>query len=165
MGIANIAAETAGLDISSSINIATLVSIGLFDGFIACWDEKYRSSLVRPETVINEHIDEDWIPILQTPPFPEHTSGHSVISTAAATILTALLGDSFAYTDDVEVKYGLPARSFISFREASSEAAISRLYGGIHYMPAITEGEKQGALVGKFVVNTLSISNILDKSQ
>ena len=107
MGIANVASETARHDLAHSIHTATLVSIALYDAFIACWDEKYRSVLVRPETVIQEHLDEDWAPLLQTPPFPEHTSGHSVISTAAATVLTALLGDGFRYVDDVELKYGL----------------------------------------------------------
>jgi len=157
MGIASIASETAGQNFVESIQTTTYVSLALFDGFISCWDEKYRSSLIRPETVINENIDEAWIPLLQTPPFPEHTSGHSVISTAAATILTSFFGSPFNYLDDVEVKYGLPSRKFESFIQASDEAAISRLYGGIHYMPAITEGVKQGKKVGDFIVEKLNI--------
>jgi len=157
MGIANIASKKAGQKLDKSLQTATYVSIALFDAFISCWDEKYRSNLIRPETVINEHIDEEWIPLLQTPPFPEHTSGHSVISTASATVLTAMLGTPFNYLDDVEVKYGLPSRKFESFLQASEEAAISRLYGGIHYMPAITEGVKQGKKVGNLVVQKLDI--------
>lgn len=155
MGIANIASEASKHDLMSSVETTMLVSVALFDAFISCWDEKYRSKLIRPETVINEHIDEDWKPLLQTPPFPEHTSGHSVISTASAEVLTHLLGDGFAYTDDVELKYGLPVRKFNSFKEASAEAAISRLYGGIHYMPAIAEGVKQGELLGKYIIAEL----------
>ena len=160
MGISNIASEKQNLSLPNSVRTSTLVAISLFDGFIACWDEKYRSSLVRPETVINEFIDEDWIPVLQTPPFPEHTSGHSVISTAAATTLTALFGDSFAFVDDVETKYGLGIRAFESFKAASAEAAISRLYGGIHYMPAITEGVLQGEKVGELVVERLDLKKL-----
>ena len=160
MGISNIASETAKLDLGSSIKVSTYVSLALFDAFISCWDEKYRSSLVRPETIINEHIDESWTPVLQTPPFPEHTSGHSVISTSAATVLTAMFGDSFKYRDDVELKYGLPVRNFDSFKEAAEEAAISRLYGGIHYMPAITEGQIQGEKVGSHLVRDLDIKLI-----
>lgn len=155
MGIANIAAKTANLDLADAIKTTTFTSIALFDGFISCWDEKYRSSLVRPETVINEHIDESWKPLLQTPPFPEHTSGHSVISTAAAHMLTALHGKDFAYSDDVELKYGLPVRKYNSFLEASAEAAISRLYGGIHYMPAISDGVEQGKQVGEYLIEKL----------
>lgn len=127
------------------------VAIALADAFISCWDEKYRSVLIRPETVINKYIDEDWKPLLQTPPFPEYTSGHSVISTAAAMTLTELYGETFNFNDTSELAYGLPARSFNSFMEASAEAAVSRLYGGIHYMPAISNGVDQGKRVGEFV--------------
>jgi len=155
MGIANIATRDKKLSLAKSIETTTLVSIGLFDAFISCWDEKYRSGLIRPESVINAHIDESWKPLLQTPPFPEHTSGHSVISTTAAHLLTAIIGDNFAYTDDVEQKYGLPIRDYDSFLQASSEAAISRLYGGIHYMPAISDGVEQGENVGKYIIDKL----------
>jgi len=110
---------------------------------------------VRPETLINQYIDEEWVPLLQTPPFPEYTSGHSVISRAAAVTLTNLYGDNFAFTDTSELEYGLPARNFESFIHASEEAAISRLYGGIHYMMAIDEGVSQGQKVGDFVVNNI----------
>src|SRR5688500_6116951 len=114
------------------------------DGFISCWDEKYRSRLVRPETYINEYIDEDWVPLLQTPPFPEYTSGHSVISSASAVTLTKLFGENFSFLDSTEVEFGLKARSFNSFKEASEEAALSRLYGGIHYRPAVEHGITEG---------------------
>jgi len=108
--------------------------------------------LVRPETVINEAIDPKWRPLLQTPPFPEYPSGHSVISAAAAEVLTGLFGDDFAFDDDVEVRFGLPVRSFPSFRRAAEEAAISRLYGGIHYPMAIANGAVQGRALGQSVL-------------
>lgn len=155
IGITKIAANQANLSLAKTIQAYALCSIALFDGFISCWDEKYRSKLIRPETVINEHFDEDWIPLLQTPPFPEHTSGHSVISTAAAVVLTDYFGENFAFDDDTELKYGLPIRSFDSFRDASAEAAISRLYGGIHYRPAIDYGVAQGEEVGDFILSKL----------
>ncbi|MEM1214523.1 MAG: vanadium-dependent haloperoxidase [Bacteroidota bacterium] len=157
MGITSIVCRKAQTDLMASVKAHTMVSIGLFDAFISCWDEKYRSNLIRPETVINETMDPDWLPTLQTPPFPEHTSGHSVISTASATILTELFGENFAFTDDVEVKYGLPERSFDSFLKASQEAAISRLYGGIHYRPAIEDGVTQGRQVGEFITDKLLV--------
>ena len=155
MGIAQVAARQDSADMMKTAITLAFTAIALADGFISCWDEKYRSNLIRPETIINQYIDEDWIPPLQTPPFPEYTSGHSVISSAAAVMLTHLYGDNFSYVDDVEVEYGLPARSFDSFLEASSEAAISRLYGGIHYMAAIEQGVAQGRAVGKYVVENL----------
>ncbi len=157
MGIAGIAVESKDADIMESAATYACTAIALADAFISCWDEKYRSNLIRPETVINEHIDEDWTPLLQTPPFPEYTSGHSVISTAAAIMLTHLHGENFAYEDYVEVEYGLPKRAYSSFKKASEEAAISRLYGGIHYMPAIEYGVEQGKQVGEFVVGQIEL--------
>lgn len=133
------------------------VSIAIADAFISCWDQKYKSSLTRPETYINEHIDPDWTPILQTPAFPEHTSGHSVASSAAATVLTHIFGDNYAFADETEVPYGLPVRNYESFNQAAKEAAISRLYGGIHYRPAIDLGVKQGKAVGSFVIEQIDL--------
>jgi len=155
MGIAYIASKNSKADLMKTAETYAMTSISLFDGFISCWDEKYRSNLVRPETVINRKIDEDWLPHLQTPPFPEYTSGHSVISTAAAVTLTNIYGDNFAFVDSTEVEYGLPPRSFTSFLNASDEAAVSRLYGGIHYRPAIDYGVDQGREVGKLVINRI----------
>ena len=105
--------------------------------------------------VINKYYDEEWLPKLQTPPFPEYTSGHSVISRAAAITLTSIYGEKFAFIDTTERKYGLPDRKFDSFIGASEEAAISRLYGGIHYMMAIEEGVSQGQKVGNYVVEKI----------
>jgi len=155
MGIAGIACKNTNADYTKSTYTYALTSIALADAFISCWDEKYRSNLVRPESVINEHVDSKWMPLLQTPPFPEYTSGHSVISSAAALALTSIYGDEFAFDDDVELPYGLPVRSFTSFIQASEEAAISRLYGGIHYRPAIDNGVVQGRRLGKFVIGKL----------
>lgn len=152
INITNLSCKLANRDFFETAEAYAMVSIALADGFIVCWDEKYRSKLVRPETFINQYIDEDWLPLLQTPPFPEHTSGHSVISTSAADVLTALFGDNFHFVDSTELEFGLPARTFSSFKQASDEAAISRLYGGIHYRPAIDEGVKQGHQVGDWVL-------------
>ncbi|WP_224491314.1 vanadium-dependent haloperoxidase [Robertkochia flava] len=157
IGICKIASRESELDFAATLQAYTKTSIAIFDGFISCWDEKYRSNLIRPETLINQHIDENWKPILQTPPFPEYTSGHSVVSGAAAKTLTSIFGENFAFADDTEIPYGLPVRSFNSFNEAAEEAAISRMYGGIHYRAAIEVGIKQGRELGDFVVNRLNM--------
>ena len=157
MGISQIACKKADADIMLSAKAYALTSIALFDGFISCWDEKFRSELIRPETVINTYIDQEWAPVLQTPPFPEYTSGHSVISAAAASSLTAVFGDKFSYIDSVEVEFGMPPRSFDSFQQASDEAAISRLYGGIHYSPACFIGVEQGKKVGAHVLEKVKM--------
>ena len=157
IGIAKIAAKKTNADVMKTVYTYTKTSIAIADGFISCWDEKYRSNLIRPETLINDHIDENWEPVLQTPPFPEYTSGHSVVSGAAAVALTSIYGDSFAFDDDTEVQYGLPVRSFTSFKQAADEAAISRMYGGIHYRAAVEVGVKQGRQLGVFIVDNLEM--------
>jgi hypothetical protein len=156
LGITGIACAKAKKNFDETMQIYTSVTIGLTDAFICCWDEKYRSNRIRPETAIRKLLDPQWVPMLQTPPFPEYLSGHSYVSSVSAIILTHYFGEDFHYTDSVEVAYGLPARHFDSFHQAASEAAISRFYGGIHFMDAITEGQKQGTRVGNWVLRILS---------
>ncbi|QJD77553.1 vanadium-dependent haloperoxidase [Spirosoma rhododendri] len=152
MAIAQTVGRQKKLSMIQMVEAYALTSFALTDGFISCWDEKYRSNMVRPETVINKLMDPKWTPFLQTPPFPEYPSGHSVISTAAATVLTNLIGDNIAFTDSTEYKYGHGVRSFKSFRDAANEASISRLYGGIHYRSALSNGQIEGEKVGNWVV-------------
>jgi hypothetical protein len=141
------------------------VALSLVDGFISCWDEKYRSKVIRPETYINQYISEEWVPLLQTPPFPEYTSGHSVVSSSAAVALTGLFGDNFAYVDSTETEFGLTARNFKSFYDASGEAAISRMYGGIHFRAAVENGVTQGKAIGNFVLNRIKTRKTLVTSK
>ena len=158
MGITKIACKKSKADFEKTVFAYTETSIGMFEAFISCWDEKFRSNVIRPETVINQNIDEDWKPALQTPPFPEYTSGHSVVSTVSSNILTSIFGDKFAFVDSSELQFGLPNRSFKSFNEASKEAAMSRFYGGIHYRAAIENGIVQGKNISDFVVNKLKMT-------
>jgi hypothetical protein len=122
------------------------------DAFVSCWDAKYRHVFLRPITYIQRHIDPTWNtprltdPLL-TPPFPEHTSGHSVLSAAAAQVLTELVGEDYAFVDDAHTSRGFPPRSYASFWEAAEEAALSRLYGGVHFRSAIELGVAQGRCV------------------
>ena len=152
MGIANIACVEAKVSFSKAIEVNTILAIGLMDGFQSCWDEKYRSNRIRPETAIRKYLDPKWTPFLQTPPFPEYLSGHSTISSVSAVILTHFFGKEFTYTDTVEERYGLKARTYSSFEQAAEEAGISRFYGGIHFMDAIENGQIQGNAVGKHVL-------------
>jgi hypothetical protein len=132
------------------------------DAFIACWRAKYQVNLLRPVTYIQAHIDPGWggtdtpLPVT-TPPFPEYPSGHSVQMGAVAEVLTDLFGDDRAFTDHTHDERGLPARSFPSIRAAAAEAALSRLYGGIHFRPAIDDGLAQGRCIGH-IVNALRLA-------
>ena len=159
IGITKIACRQSNYDFDDTVYAYTKTSIAIADAFISCWDEKYRSNLIRPETLINQFIDDNWKPVLQTPPFPEYVSGHSVASGAAAIALTDIFGDNFEFADDTELAYGLPVRNFESFNKAADEAAISRMYGGIHYRAAVVVGVKQGRDLGKFVIQNLNMYN------
>ena len=157
IGLTKIASKKDNANYSKTVFAYTKTSIALADAFISCWDEKYRSNLVRPETLINTYFNDEWKPILQTPPFPEYTSGHSVVSGAASVVLTSIFGENFDFIDNSEVPYGLKERSYSTFSEAADEAAISRMYGGIHYRSAVEIGVEQGRKIGKLVVNQLNM--------
>ena len=141
--------------VSRSSLAYTLTSIALFDAFICSWDEKFKTNLIRPITVINNLVDKNWQPYIQTPPFPEFTSGHAVISNSAATILTALFGDNYEFTDHTEIPFGNNTRHFKSFYEAAAEVTWSRVYGGIHYPETARISIVQGKQVGQHVLKTL----------
>ena len=155
VNITRLACQQSGADAIQSLEAYARLCVALADAFISCWDEKYRSVVIRPETYINQYIDAAWMPLIQTPPFPEYTSGHSVVSNTSSVVLSKIFGESFSYADSTETEFGLPPRNFTSFTQAAAEAAISRFYGGIHYMPSIINGATEGQRIGEFVVRKL----------
>jgi len=155
LNIASMALEKNKAPIEKSAKVLSTLAIAIADGFINCWEAKFHYNTIRPETIINRYIDKDWRPLLQTPPFPEYPSGHSVVSGASAVILTEVFGDNYAYTDSTEVPFGMPPRSYKSFSEAAREASISRMYGGIHYLPALNNGLEEGRKIGEYVLAKL----------
>jgi hypothetical protein len=143
-------------DLALAAETFAKVGMAVADSFISCWRTKYIYNLIRPISYIQSVLDPTWnLPALTdpviTPPFPEYTSGHSVQSAAAATVLTDLFGENYRFTDNTQEDLGLEARTYNSFNEAAEEAAISRLYGGIHYRPAIEIGLAQGKCIGEKV--------------
>jgi hypothetical protein len=157
MGITGIICQNQQANFNKTVYSYTTVAFAVMDAFIACWDAKYRFNLVRPETVINKYIDPNWKPFLQTPPFPEYTSGHSIISTAAATVLEHIYGPQTPFRDSTERAWGFSDRSFSSPRHAADEAGMSRFYGGIHYRPSIFVAREQGVNVGNYVLSKLNM--------
>lgn len=158
MSITGHACQKIAANVIQSLEAYACLSITIADAFISCWDEKYRSLVIRPETYINQYIDGAWMPLLQTPPFPEYTSGHSVVSTACAVMLEKIFGENFSFADSTELEFGIPVRHFTSFKQAAEEAAISRFYGGIHYMPSIVNGCEEGRKIGNFITQKLKTS-------
>ena len=157
MNIVGIAAQKSKASFRKTVAAYALTSICMFDAFIQCWDEKFRSNMIRPETVINKYIDQDWRPYLQTPPFPEYTCGHSTVSSASAEALTKMFGDNFNYTDTSELEFGIANRSFKSFRDAAQENNLARFYGGIHFHPSCLVSSDCGRKMGDFIVGKLKL--------
>jgi hypothetical protein len=146
------AAEDLGLDVVAE-GYARL-GIAVADAFICCWRTKFDWNLLRPVSYIRAHIDAGWLPPIATPPFPAYTSGHSTQSGATSYVLSDLLGE-IPFTDDTHAAIGLPARSFSGFTEAAEEAAISRLYGGIHYSFDNDAGFDAGQDIGRQILDNV----------
>jgi PAP2 superfamily len=155
MGIATIACRQAKSDGVKSAKTYALTAVALFEGFMSVFDTKYRYVYIRPISFINSQVDAKWEPYLQTPPFPEYTSGHSTITGSAATVLTYLYGNNFAFTDTSNMRYVNMQRSFSSFIQASDECSISRLYGGIHYRISVDKGAVVGKKIGSYIIEKI----------
>jgi hypothetical protein len=158
VSIANQLVPQLGLKLGKAAQMYALVGIALGDAFISCWEMKYKDSLLRPVTYIKRYINPNWEPYIQTPPFPTYPSGHSVASSAAADVLTALFGTT-VFVDATHAKrLNIQPRTYYSFEQAADEAAISRLYGGIHFRFDIENGLKQGRCVAAHVINNIKLS-------
>jgi hypothetical protein len=151
-----LAQENLALDVAAEAYAK--VGIAVADAFISCWEMKFHYNLLRPITYIRDPAgpiaDGAWLSFIGTPPFAEYTSGHSTQSGAAALLLTDLLG-AVPFTDHTHDGAGLTARTFQSFTEAADEAAISRLYGGIHFRSAIERGLEQGRCIGRVILDNV----------
>ena len=145
--------KNEGATLDKTVDVLARVTIAEADSFIGCWATKYQYDLIRPLTYIRKVIDPKWETLINTPPFPEYTSGHSVSSASAALVLTAIYGDNYAFDDETGSRDKLPERHFSSFTEAADQAGISRLYGGIHFRAAIENGLAQGRCIGAYTVN------------
>lgn len=147
-------ATAQGLSLAQTLEAYVRLGVALHEAFLSCWTAKYRDNLLRPVTYINRHIDPAFTTFVNTPQFPEYTSGHSVASRAASTVLTDLLGQ-VSFVDDSHRDRALPARSYSSFTDAADEAARSRIYGGIHFPMGIENGKSHGDAVGRVVLERL----------
>jgi hypothetical protein len=147
-------ARSDGLSLTVAAEAYARVGIAVTDAFIACWQAKYFYNLQRPVTYIQDYLERTWRPYLMTPPFPTYTSGHSTQSGAAAAVLTQMFGLK-AFTDTTHTDHQLTPpqepRAFSSFDEAAAEAAVSRLYGGIHFAFDNDDGLASGRCIGQAI--------------
>jgi hypothetical protein len=136
-----------------------MLGIAENDAFIACWKGKYEYLLLRPVTYIQRYIDPAFTTLLNTPPFPAYTSGHSTEIGAASRIYINRFsngGGYYPFTDYSQLQYGLLARSFSSFDQLAQECALSRLYGGIHYPMDNEKGLQLGRAIGDNVLTEIN---------
>ena len=152
LGIISQFADQHQLSPERAVEAYALSAIAMADAFIACWHLKYQVNLIRPYSYIHKYIDPNWQTTILTPPFPEYASGHAIQSAATAEILSALLGGNTPFDDATHVILGHPVKHFASFRAAAAEAAMSRLYGGIHYPMGNENGAAQGRCIGRKVL-------------
>jgi hypothetical protein len=157
MGIATIACRQGKADAVKAAKTYALTALALFEAFVSVFETKYRYVYIRPISAINSMIDAKWESFLQTPPFPEYTSGHSTITGSAATVLTNLYGNNFAFTDTSNMRYVNMQRKFSSFLQASDECSISRFYGGIHYKISVDTGAAVGKRIGKYIIDKIAV--------
>jgi hypothetical protein len=150
------------LSVQQTARLFALLNVAMADAAIATWDAKYVYNLWRPITAIQQADSDDnpdtiadpnWSPLLNTPAFPEYVSGHSTFSAAAATVLARFFGtDHVFFTVGSDSVPGV-TRSYTSFAHTAEEIALSRIYGGIHFLAADLDGLSMGRAIGEHVDN------------
>lgn len=143
--------EENKLSTEQSSLVYSMVSVAAFDAFINCWYVKYVCNTIRPETYIQRLINPKFKPLIETPPFPEYTSGHSTVSASIANVLTSYFPHQKPFTDSSQIELSMQPRRFKTILDAANEASISRFYGGIHFRPALNEGQRIGKKIGEAV--------------
>ncbi len=135
------------------------VGMAIHDAFVSCWKAKYFYNTIRPITYLRANVLGNFNPKIGTPPFPEYTSGHSTQTGAMAEVLTQIFGDNYSFVDSTHhiARFDLPdvvvlPRTFNSIYATAEECSISRFYGGIHFMQALTEGVRCGKMAGNNVM-------------
>jgi hypothetical protein len=134
------ALENAGASLAVAAEVYAKAGIAERDATIICFTSKYKYNLIRPVTYIRRFIDPNWMPFITTPPHPEYPAAHAFITGSVMQAVTEVLGDNLAITDHTYDFRGWAPRSYSSLFNAGEEAGISRLYGGIHYLPSINMG-------------------------
>ncbi len=151
--IANDLLKSRKASLATAAETFARLNLAMSDAFVAGWNTKYTLNLIRPVTYVQLGIDSNWTPsLMPTPPFPDYPSGHSVQSAAASRVLEQLFGADTLFTDNTHNDRGWGPRNFKSFKAAADEAAVSRLYAGIHYRFSIEGGKPQGRCVADKVL-------------
>lgn len=164
MSIALQILEKDSSNLEKSLLVSAKIGIGLFNGSIVCWKEKYQYNLLRPVSYIRTYIDSTWVTNLIdrhkggidntgiTPAHPSYPSGHSVFGAIASVVLSNAFGNNISFTDNSHIyrnDFWAKPRSYNSFEEMMYENAYSRIFLGVHYRMDCDEGIKIGKIIGK----------------
>ncbi len=120
---------------------------------IICFRSKYKYNVMRPVTYIQKVIDLAWLPYIVTPPHPEYPAAHAFVTGSVMEAVSKVLGNNVSITDHTYDFRGWAPRTFNYLFAAGEEAGISRLYGGIHYLPSINKGLEIGKELGNKIGN------------
>ncbi len=132
------ASEAAGNATIDNAALFARMNVAIVDATIGIFDAKYTFDYWRPVTGIrngdldgNAATDKDagWTPYVITPPHPSYLSGHSGVAGAAG----AVLADAFGDETSLCIGWASLNRCWDSYTAAADDAAISRLWGGIHW--------------------------------
>jgi membrane-associated phospholipid phosphatase len=140
-----------------------LLNASMADAVIAVFNAKNTYNAWRPITAIQNAdidgndatiVDPNWTPFLITPAHQEYPSGHSGVSTAAATVLTAFFGDDTTFTVSSDAVISGGTRTYSSFSDAIAEIALARIAGGIHFRYACEVSQGMGEGVAGYTMAT-----------
>jgi hypothetical protein len=140
MSIVTQALEQTNATLAMAAEAYAKAGIAERDASIVCFKSKYTYNLVRPITYIRKLIDVNWLPLIATPPHPEYPAAHAFVTGSVMQAVANVLGDNTAVTDHTYDFRGWAPRTYTSLFKAGEDAGMSRLYGGIHYLPSINMG-------------------------
>ena len=162
--IANTVLHQKHIGLWETARILALTNFAMADGFIAGFHAKYDEfRFWRPVTAIRmaasdgnrfTEPDETWSSYLVTPPVPDYPSTHTVLGAAAAHVLIHFFGDRIGFSTTSVTEPGA-VRRFENFSAAAIENGMSRVYAGIHFVDAVTDGYRQGAGIGRKIAHLL----------
>jgi hypothetical protein len=140
MSIVTQALEQTHSSLGTAAEAYAKAGIAERDATIVCFRSKYAYNLIRPVSYIRKLISPNWSSFIPTPPHPEYPAAHAFVTGSVMQAVTRVLGDDVSVTDHTYDFRGWAPRTFTNIFAAGEEAGISRLYGGIHYLPSINTG-------------------------
>jgi len=143
-------------DIGDSARLFALADIAAADAVISSWNAKRSYFFWRPITAIHEGDNDDnprtvgdpgWLPLIDTPPYPDYTSGANSLTNGFIHTLTLFFGDHPGFTFDVTST--VPAvvqktRTYTRFSDVSLDVVEARILLGIHFRFADDVARRQG---------------------